>query len=234
MKIQINWQQAAGEGLILLIGIILALAGQAWWESRVREETISEHITNLLSELDANTAGTEHIIKRHDSNVAIGTELLRLMANDNSNVEADSVHTLVSPLTLFSDFRPATAAFDSLVGAGDLRIFEDPSLHLAISTYGRAIADHNVLQTELAEFQINHFMAFLENKIPLLGTDYADRISEPRPTSRFVFEPSSLFGSMQFENLVLRRVRAEGDAAVMARRLRGSIAELRVSLEDQR
>jgi hypothetical protein len=38
---QINWGQAASEALLILVGILLALASDAWWEERserVQEE----------------------------------------------------------------------------------------------------------------------------------------------------------------------------------------------------
>jgi hypothetical protein len=110
-------------------------------------------------------------------------------------------------------------------------LFENAELQAAISKYGQAIDDHNVLQVELANFQINRFMVFLERSVPLVRTEYAKRIPEPRPAGQFEFEASELASSLQFENLLVIRARSEGDAANFAERLIKSIEQLRELLE---
>jgi hypothetical protein len=52
VKPGINWRQAAGESLILLAGVLLALAGQAWWEARAEQQLLTS-IEELKPQLGA-------------------------------------------------------------------------------------------------------------------------------------------------------------------------------------
>ncbi len=224
VKSRINWRQAAGEGLILLAGVLLALGGQAWWEARAEQQLVRGHVANLLVELGSNASGLKDIIRWHETKMEQGADMIRLMEGQGKD---DSVLPLLSELAVFADFRPATAALDNLLGAGGLGLFEDTGLQLAVSNYGRAIDRHKEIQNELVEFQLNYFIVFLRDQVPLMWTAYANRMPEPRPAGRFEFDPSALTDSFKFENLLLSRIRAESDAAKFAQQLLTSIEELK-------
>lgn len=216
---RVNWRQAAGEAFLLLIGVLLALGGQAWWETRVERQTIREYVANLLVEVRANASGLDNIIGDHDEKVGHGTALIRLMEDSDTIESTGSIQAQLSKLTRFSDFRPATAALDNLVGAGGFGLLDNPELQLAVSKYSQAIDDHNVLQVELADFIFHTFNVFLSNHVPLLKVDFAnDDLPEPRPQGRFEFDPALLTSSFHFENIVVRRVSAEADARKDAQR----------------
>jgi hypothetical protein len=230
-RFRVNWRQAAGESLILLLGVLLALGGQAWWEARLEQQLVRGYVANLLVELESNRAGLERIIEGHKANVERGAALVRMIEGDAQGIAADAMLPPLSELTLFSDFRPATAALDNLVGAGGLGLFQDAGLQLAVSKYGQALEDHHVLQAELAQFQLNHFMVFLREQVPLLETRFSNRMPEPKPASKFEFDPVTLANSLQFENLLLTRIRSEGDAINFAQKLLDSTQDLRARLE---
>jgi len=228
---RVNWRQAGGEALILLAGVLLALVGQAWWESRSEGEIVRGHVANLMVELASNRTGLHAIVEQHTRGVEHGTALIRVMGEAGSPQAADSILLLISELTTFSDFRPASAALDNLVGAGGLGLIENSDVQLAVSRYSQAISDHNVLQSELASYQINEFMGFLRGSVPLLLTDYSASVRESVSSPRFDFDPGPLVGSMEFENVVLGRIRSESDASNYARRLLEALESLAELLE---
>jgi len=49
----INWRQAGGEGLLIFLGVVVALLGQAWWEDRSEQLLVQDHAASLLQELEA-------------------------------------------------------------------------------------------------------------------------------------------------------------------------------------
>ena len=217
---RINWRQAAGEASLLLIGVLLALLAQAWWEKRVERNTIREYADNLLVEVRANIDDLEKQVKRHNNKVTVGAELLRLMQNDDLGPSEERIRGLVSELTFIDDFRPATSSMDNLLGAGGLGLLDNTELQLAVSHYGQSLYNHNTLQDELLELFFGIFIPFLSERISLLDVDFVnEELREQLPDSEFKFELSALANSMQFENLVARRVSAEYDAASFAQRL---------------
>lgn len=229
-KFHVNWRQAAGESLILLLGVLLALGAQAWWEARSEKQLVRGYVSNLLIELSSNAAGLERTILANNNRAERSTTLIRVLEGEVSSIEPEYMLSLLGPLTTFTDFRPATAALDNLVGAGGLGLFGDAELQLAVSRYAQAIEDHNALQLELAHFHLDQFIVFLREKVPLLSATPA-QLSEPRPTGQFEFDPSALIGSLKFENLLLSRIISENDSARFSQNLLNAIEELRPRLE---
>jgi hypothetical protein len=228
----VNWRQAAGEAFLLFLGVLFALAGQAWWETRSERETIRDYSANLLVEVRENTAGLERTIKRLNEKVEKAVTLLRLMEDADPEASNERIRALISELTYFDDFRPATSALDNLVGAGGLGLLDNAELQLAVSKYAQAIDDHNVLQVELADFFWQELIVFLSERSPLLQLTFADRnIPDPRPRGGFELDLAMFMESLQFENLVVRRITADGDAARFAQRLLGAAEELIPLLE---
>lgn len=230
----VNWKQATGEAFLLLIGVMLALGGQAWWEDLVERKTASEYGDNLLIELQQNQDGVKRIIAKHGEYIDAGASLLRDLQETYSADKFVSIRELVSKLGYFSDFRPATSALDNLLGAGGLGLIESKELQLAISKYAQNIEAHNALQAELVEFNLLSFIPFLSDRIPLLEINFfaAAEVPDMPSKSRFELVPISLTESLQFENLVVRRVTAEMDAKRYAQRLLVSIDELAPLLEN--
>ena len=57
---RINWGQAAGEAVLILLGVLLALAADTWWEARSERRTEREYLNALaieLSQMDAHDSG---------------------------------------------------------------------------------------------------------------------------------------------------------------------------------
>ena len=229
----VNWKQAASEAFLLLIGVLLALGGQAWWEDRVEGRTVSEYGNNLLLEIRQTQNGVQRIIKKHDEFIASGAAVLHGLQDSHSAESLMLMGKHVSRLGFYSEFRPATSALNNLFGAGGLGLIESKERQLAISRYAQSIEDHNVLQAELVKFNLLSFVPFLSDRIPLLeinfiaGSDAPDLPSE----SKFELDLTSLTESLEFENLVVRRVSAELDAKIFAQRLLDSIDELAPLLE---
>lgn len=230
----VNWKQAAGEAFLLLIGVLLALGGQAWWEDRVERRTASEYGDNLLIELRQTEDGARRIIKKHDEFVAAGAAVLHGLQESQSAESMMLMRKHVSRLGFYSDFRPATSALNNLLGAGGLGLIKSKELQLAISRYAQSIEDHNILQAELVEFNLLSFVPFLSDRIPLLDINFITGSDAPHlpSESRFEFDPASLTESLQFENLVVRRVSGELDAKLFALRLLDRIDELTPLLEN--
>ncbi|MEM7430504.1 MAG: hypothetical protein AAF351_01065 [Pseudomonadota bacterium] len=228
----IPWKRLTAEGAAIVVSILLAFAIDAWWDDRIERNTAREYADNLLVEVRANINDLEEHVKRHNDKVVAGAELLRLMKNDDLGPSDERTRALVTSMVFIDDFRPATSALDNLLGAGGLGLLENTKLQLAVSQYGQSIYNHNTLQDELLEFFFGVFIPFLSERISLLDVDFVHQeLSDQLPNSSFQFEPSALANSMQFENLVARRVNAEYDAARFAQRLIESANALVVQLE---
>jgi hypothetical protein len=228
----VNWKQAFSEAALLCIGVVLALGGQAWWESRSESATVQEYASNLLVEVEANMIGLEGIIGIHGRNIERCKVLLLFMADPDPADSSNLIRERIAEIIYFSDFRPSTAALDNLVAAGELGLLDSAELQLAISAYARAIDDQRMVETELANFMLGDFYPYLSDFVPLLDVDFIPVAPpESMPNSKFEFDSNTLLRSMRFENLIARRMGAEMDAISYSQRLIGEANELISLLE---
>ena len=232
---RIDWKQATGEATILLAGVLLALAAQAWWENRVERNTAREYISYLRVEVQSNIDNLGTLVQQYDTKMQQISELVTLLRSDNPG-EADArLRELFNSIVFFSGYRPATAALENILGAGGLQLLDDTELQLAVSRYAQAIDNHNMLQAEHADFFRTEFDAALSAWIPYSEINYlGDGAAVTIPGGEFEFDPASLAGSMAFENLLLRRVGLEDNAMVFADRLLSAANDLAARLETGR
>ena len=76
---RINWHQALAEVLLIIAGILIALAAQNWWEERVEREAEISYLEALRSDFEANRESLEASIRTQQNLVNEGDELLNLM-----------------------------------------------------------------------------------------------------------------------------------------------------------
>ena len=232
-NVRVNWRQAAGEALLLLVGVLLALGGQAWWEARVERETRREYVDNLLLEVHENRVGLERLIERHGNYIAAGTNILNEIQGRRADVSADSILEQMRILSFFSDFRPATSALDNLIGSGGFNLIDNPKLRLAILKYAQGVDDHNALQSEQADFFLLTFIPVLGKNFPLVDLQYVRDVEGFPTQSAFESDPTILIESLEYENLLVRRVSAERDAVTYAQSLFELTSELQTLLQNK-
>ncbi|MEM1263250.1 MAG: hypothetical protein AAGH76_12695 [Pseudomonadota bacterium] len=231
----VNWYQAAGEAVLLFAGVILALIGQSWWEQRAERRAAEEYVASLRIELLENRAGLEGpngsencperkpgswpgAICAHRARAANAADLIGVLSQQDPEADPATIQRKVIATARFDDYRPATSALDNLVGAGGLALLGSPELQLAISRYRRAIEHHNVIQNELATLFVDTFAETLGQHVPLLAIRFADFDSGVIPESGYQFDPDRL-RTEAIENILVRSISAEDDAAEFAQRL---------------
>lgn len=228
----IPWKRISAEAVAIVGSILLAFAIDAWWDDRVDETVAREYVDQLLVEARENLRGLEELVAYQEELISKSVELIRLVGDGISEGPHERVRELVLEIQYFDTYQAATAALDNIIGAGGLGRLEDPQLQLAISKYSQAVQNHNVVQEELADLVVNDFTVFFADRIPYLAIGFADRaLSVSPPESAFTFDAAVLVGSMQFENMMVRRIVAENDAAKFGRRLIQATEDLIEHLE---
>ena len=228
---RINWRQAAGEALLIFVGVLVALMGQAWWEDRADRVLVEQHSANLLQEIESNLAGFDRIISRREATVDQGTTLLRLMAVADPRPVRDSILAVATAMMAYNTFNPATAALENLTGSGDLGLFEDPGVRLAISEYARALHHHNEKEAELLGFRWGTWFPLGARHLALLGSaGVRNRMQDAPARSRVGPDFEGLMASREFENMLVINLIGQIDGARIAQRARDRAEELRVRL----
>jgi len=61
---RVNWSQAAGEAVLILSGVLVALAADAWWEERSERRQEREYLEALSSELAQMKSHVEGVVRQ--------------------------------------------------------------------------------------------------------------------------------------------------------------------------
>jgi hypothetical protein len=137
-KWEMNWRHALGELVIVVAGILIALAVNNWNDGRKAAATEQEYLTRIASDLRADTA-TFNLTLRHIDDKAIG---LRLADSVLLIPQAEVKDTLALLDALVSGSSLAwrhpnvrRPTFEDLRSTGNLNLIRDLELRTAIVQY---------------------------------------------------------------------------------------------------
>lgn len=125
--------RGVAEFLIIVVGVMVALAGDSWLEGREEAARAEVAVALLLENLDDDAESLEAVAQyplMHDSVRATiwSTPVDRA-------VPQDSIPTLIRRLIFGTDFRPARAAYESLLASDGLRHVGDQPIRNQIVEY---------------------------------------------------------------------------------------------------
>jgi hypothetical protein len=125
----------AAEFLVVVSGIIVALALQAWYQKRgeIRAERV--YLKQLHADLVTNDSVLTRSI-RTDSARILAHRFLILALSRTEPLAYDSARAWFSNgLNFFADPRPVMGTVTTLIGTGDIRMIRDPALRSRIIAY---------------------------------------------------------------------------------------------------
>jgi hypothetical protein len=141
----------AAEFLVVVTGILVALALQAWYEGR-RE---ADRERSYLAQLDADLLGTERLLAEVDSlnrpSDLAGSQMMRAFYAATPPPR-DSILDWFVRSNQYELARPVTATAEALVTTGDLNLIRSDSVRAAVATYleasQRLVASQATYETE--------------------------------------------------------------------------------------
>lgn len=131
----------AAEYLIVVLGVLTAVAINVWWgerQDRAREQSYLRQLAADLRETEALLADADGFMESHAHRT--DTELLRSFGS-SQRPPADSVLRWVTFSSYWRSPRPVLATAQALVATGDLTLLRDDSLRSAVTAYVDASQD---------------------------------------------------------------------------------------------
>jgi hypothetical protein len=133
-----DWRRAArwfgAEFLVVVTGVLVALAVGAWWQGRQDAATEAAYLRQLAADLRE----TERAAARADAflrPVDRAGSLLWLAFYETDPPPRDSLLALAERAMWTSTVRPVTGTAEALVATGDLALVRDDSLRTAVTAY---------------------------------------------------------------------------------------------------
>ncbi|WP_412069184.1 hypothetical protein [Rubrivirga sp. IMCC43871] len=231
----------AAEIVVVVAGVLIALALNAWWGDRQQAQEEHRLLASLLGEVEANEARVARIVAFHTALRQTATTLLEASANPASDVSADSADQLLTDVSWWGSYtRLQTAVLDAAVQDGQLDLVRADSLRRLLGTWHTELAAVRVQrEVELAHFQ-DVWVPLLRSEtelaqvsnlaetVPGSGEPYqgATLPTPPTPTDH-----RPLLQSRALRNALVQKVWIEDDVLYKYGQLERLLQRIRAALE---
>lgn len=152
------------ELLVIVVGVLIALSADAWWDQRQDRQAEVRHLTSLREDLKESLL----LLDESDrSRASMMDALAHISSEDLDRVPVDSVAQWVY-VGLFSlfNYAPQLTALADLRSSDQLRVLT-PEVRRGIADLDRRMADHERLQADLTTSQQGVLDPYLVDHLPL-------------------------------------------------------------------
>lgn len=223
---RVNWGQAAGEALLILLGILLALAVDAWWGERLERRQEGEYLQALHVELDQLQAHVDTVMRDADEIVQAGTVLLGVAPDWRSSVSPDSLSSLFGVLSNEVAWSPPTAVYQDLVNTGAVRVIRSDDVRLGLNELIKASAWVDSRQHRHNDFFWTEMEPYFRQHLPILAV-WGGRGA---PVPRDAWTPGDFVQTEEFRNLVAAKTLTAIDVLNAGGELAALIDELSATI----
>jgi hypothetical protein len=123
------------ELIVIVLGVLIALAVDAAWSYRQERMQEREHIEALIGDFEEDRARLSEVAARFDTIAAAAEALTSLGPRREGAPSADSLGRLLRNAVRGDRFEPRSAARTDLEVSGGLRVLRDARLRRELSTY---------------------------------------------------------------------------------------------------
>jgi hypothetical protein len=183
------------EFVVIVVGILVALAGDAWWEGRVERREEREAIASLEDEFTASLRDLGNGRERHEEIAAAIRRLLEWTGPSPSLPDDDAVAvTLNDAIGTYTTYNDRRGVLDGVIASGALRLIQNDSLRAMLAGWPAVVEDLTEDEVLAMELRNGELLPYVYRMIPIDG-------------SRFARDFETLFADPYFERLLYWRLR---------------------------
>ncbi len=138
-KFKLDWTYAIGELLIVVVGVLIALAINVWNDERLERAQERDFIRRLISDIDEDQRRFEFQLRAIDRKEASLLRLRTTFAGGGAIEPTEFLRDIVSGANFgWSQMTAERVTFDDLLESGRLGLIEDADIRALIATYYEA------------------------------------------------------------------------------------------------
>jgi hypothetical protein len=146
-RLRLNWrpkvQWFAAEFLVVVTGVLVALALNAWWAERQDRHSEEAYLRQLVNDAGRNEDLLQHALAEDSASLIALVHLSAALRAGEPPRE--SAMEIMGVALRYSDPRPVLGIFDHLIGSGRVELLRTDSLRLALIEYT------SLMHSDLAE-----------------------------------------------------------------------------------
>ena len=159
----------AAEFLVVVSGILVALAVDAWWSDRTERVQERELLEGLRAEFVANRVLFERTMDLHEETIEQARQLLDLTGPDPNDIDPTKVDELLFPLlSEMPSFHPAMGEVEAMLGSGQLGLIRNDRLRTVVAAWPGTLALLRETEDEMREDVIRGFYPYVLERVPLV------------------------------------------------------------------
>lgn len=136
-----SWTTLALEGIVIVLGIIIALGAEALWNSSQDRKGEQVALRHLSEDFRKNTARFDEAVSWHLGARDATLVLMESLAAGQV-LESDSLRSLLGRVTNWWTFDPNDGALESLLYSGQFALIQDDSLRLELAAWPGMLRDY--------------------------------------------------------------------------------------------
>jgi hypothetical protein len=165
----IDWRHAVTEFVLIVAGVLVALAANSWWESRRDHDREHVYLVQLLADTHENAVRVGTAIAEDSALQRSTRRWTAILRGSGPPPPADSLPPLGGGSELFrtSDFRPLLGTYAALVETGDLQLLRSPALRFRLVAYQSSLETVREILSRSVESMERDEDSFFRVVIPL-------------------------------------------------------------------
>lgn len=125
---ELRWGQVLVELVLLIVGILIALAVNGWIEDRRDAQTERQYLEGIVRDLDRDLTVLKEFADYHQNQVADGVMAYRALRTEPDVKDKEGVAQAVSRLMSRRTLRLSHPTYSNLVGTGNARLIRNVEL----------------------------------------------------------------------------------------------------------
>ncbi|MFZ9003032.1 MAG: DUF6090 family protein [Robiginitalea sp.] len=192
---------AAGEVLLVVVGILIALQIDTWNEQRKERRAELEIIDNLRQEFQHNRKELDSILRVVSMNRDANRDLMGFFGRPKEELATLNIDSIVFFSIEFQRFIPTQNALTDLLQSGRLQLIRDESLKSYLYDWTRIMGQIDESYSGVKQKTEEDIVPYLSKRYPLKDIDKYGALNW-KQASELPNSKLEVFRELEFENLV--------------------------------
>ena len=215
----LDWRTAGAELVIVIVGVIIALGVDSWWDDRQGKASEREHLVALRSEARTSLDSLRVVVERTEHIQLQVRTLLEVAQGVQDRPSADSLTTLAWGAFSYWSFEPLSTSYDNLVNTDGLTLLTSEDLRRDLGLFYSQLAIYHREDFQARQWeQVNQ--PFVNGRLRALDwtpAPYREEHALPAPRERTDW--TGVLTDQEFEGILVNRFIAANDALNMMQKL---------------